>query len=199
MGRVNNTGVAVEVAAELGYLCAQFGMGDFAFVLFTFAMIIVWTNRRKATIPFFMIFLGCFLLNLRIFVGMTMTFLKDTGLASAFVLKGLAFFKDALSALRSFPMLFLLITNIKAFLMVKFRWLGARVNIWVWTFILWCFINIPWYSVIQLARGTDSKQDMVSFGSIDGFGDIFDVYGISHHVRVYVYLYDMGVGEDERV
>ncbi|KAI8841695.1 hypothetical protein BC829DRAFT_402336 [Chytridium lagenaria] len=147
----------VEIAAELGYLCAQFGNG-FAFVLFTFSMVIVWTYRRKASVPYQMIFYGCFFLNIRIFVGMIMTFLKDTQFASKSILNALGFAKDFFSIVRSFPIIFLLITNAKAYLMVKWRDIGVRLNVWIWTWVMWSIINIPWYVGVQIARATGDPQ-----------------------------------------
>ncbi|KAJ3205440.1 hypothetical protein HDU67_008835 [Dinochytrium kinnereticum] len=96
---------------------------------------------------------------------MVMTFLNDTRLASTTVLKGLGFAKDFLSIVRSFPMIYLLLTNIKAYLMVKWRYMGSRINIWVWTWLLWSIINVPWYTGVQMGRAT-GENDHKSTGQL---------------------------------
>ncbi|KAJ3113469.1 hypothetical protein HDU96_003373 [Phlyctochytrium bullatum] len=95
-------------------------------------------------------------------MNMTISFLSDTGIGSPFAIKVLQLLKDAVSLLRSFPMIYLLLTNIKAYLTVKWRWLGLRLNVWIWTFVLWLVINVPWYTTVTLGRQSAGDSDKLT-------------------------------------
>ncbi|KAJ3115152.1 hypothetical protein HDU96_001118 [Phlyctochytrium bullatum] len=84
--------------------------------------------------------------------------MSNTRIVPASNITNLAYARDIISIARSFPLIFLMVSNVKVFLMVKWKRAGDFIHIWTTTCILWACINVPWYVAVQMGRATGDPE-----------------------------------------
>ncbi|KAJ3115149.1 hypothetical protein HDU96_001115 [Phlyctochytrium bullatum] len=131
---------------------------SFACSLFIFSIVVVWSHRDQALAIYYMLFLGNALLIVRVLLGMNSTFMNNTKLVSSNHITNLAFARDTVSIMRSFPLIYLMVANVKVYLLVKWKDVGDAINIAATTAVLWACINVPWYVTVQLGRATGDPE-----------------------------------------